>query len=162
MKQESIKLLNKGVADELSAVHQYMYFHFHCDDQGMDLLAALFKRTAIDEMKHVEKLSERILFLKGDVEMNAEQPVKKIRTVKEMLQCARGMEEESAGQYNKWAMECAENADAVSRQIFEDLIAEEEKHFDLFDNELTNIDKFGDSYLALQSVERSKSFGEIK
>ena len=38
MKQKSIDLLNKAVADELSAVHQYMYFHFHCDDQGLDLL----------------------------------------------------------------------------------------------------------------------------
>ena len=46
MHKESIKLLNKAAADELYAVHQYMYFHFHCDDQGYDLLASLFKRTA--------------------------------------------------------------------------------------------------------------------
>ena len=47
MHEKSIELLNKAVADELSAIHQYMYFHFHCDDQGYDLLAALFKKTAI-------------------------------------------------------------------------------------------------------------------
>ena len=68
--KKSIELLNKAVADELSAVHQYMYFHFHCDDQGLDLLASIFKKTGIDEMKHVEKLAERILFLNGDVDMN--------------------------------------------------------------------------------------------
>ena len=67
--EKSIELLNKAVADELSAVHQYMYFHFHCDHQGYDLLANLFKRTAIEEMMHIEKLSGRILFLKGDVEL---------------------------------------------------------------------------------------------
>ena len=156
MNEKSIDLLNKAVADELSAVHQYMYFHFHCDDQGMDLLANLFKRTAIGEMGHVEKLSERILFLKGDVEMNPDQPVKKIRTIKEMLELARSMEEESAKQYNLWANECSANNDAVSKQLFEALIAEEEKHFDQFDNELANITKFGDGYLALQSIERSK------
>jgi bacterioferritin len=50
-----------------SFVHQYMYFHFHCDDQGYDLLAALFKKTAIEEMMHVERYAERILFVKGDV-----------------------------------------------------------------------------------------------
>ena len=61
---KSIQLLNKAVADELLAIHQYMYFHFHCDDQGYDLLAGLFKKTAIEEMTHVEVLSERILFLK--------------------------------------------------------------------------------------------------
>jgi len=48
-----------------------MYFHFHRDDQGYDLLANLFKKTAIDEMIHIEQLAERILFLKGEVEMMA-------------------------------------------------------------------------------------------
>jgi bacterioferritin (cytochrome b1) len=63
------------VADELAAVHQYMYFHFHLDDQGFAPLAKLFKRTAIAEMGHVEALAERILFLKGDVPMKAAAPV---------------------------------------------------------------------------------------
>jgi len=54
------------------AVHQYMYFHFHCDDQGYDLLAGLFKRTAIEEMLHIERIAERILFLKDEVEMKIE------------------------------------------------------------------------------------------
>ncbi len=62
----SINLLNTAVADELQAVHQYMYFHFHLSDQGFNPLATLFKRTAIEEMGHVELLAERILFLKGD------------------------------------------------------------------------------------------------
>ena len=70
-KAKSIELLNRAVADELSAVHQYMYFHFHCDDQGYDLLALLFKQTAIEEMLHIERLAERILFLKGEVEIAA-------------------------------------------------------------------------------------------
>ena len=55
MHKKSIELLNKAIADELSAVHQYMYFHFHCDDQGYDLLAGLFKKTAIEEMMHIER-----------------------------------------------------------------------------------------------------------
>ncbi len=53
MKEKSIELLNKAVADELSAIQQYMHFHFHCDDQGYDLLAGLFRRTAIAEMMHI-------------------------------------------------------------------------------------------------------------
>lgn len=61
MHEKSIVLLNKALGDELAAIHQYLYFHFHCDDQGYDLLAALFKRTAIQEMAHVEKLADRIL-----------------------------------------------------------------------------------------------------
>lgn len=156
MHEKSIKLLNKAVADELSAVHQYMYFHFHCDDQGYDLLANLFKRTAIAEMLHIERLAERILFLKGEVEMTAASEVQKLPEVEEMLKLAAKMEEDSAREYNQWANECAANADSVSKQLFEGLVVEEETHFDQYDTELDNMKKFGPNYLALQSIERSK------
>ena len=157
MKQKSIDLLNKAVADELSAVHQYMYFHFHCDDQGYDLLANLFKRTAIEERLHIEQLAERILFLKGDVEMIASEEVKKIHDVKKMLEMAVSMEESSVRDYNLWANECSANADSVSKKLFETLVADEERHGDQYDNEMENLRKFGDNYLALQSIERSKN-----
>lgn len=157
MHEKSIELLNKAVADELTAVHQYMYFHFHCDDQGYDLLANLFKRTAIEEMLHIETLAERILFLKGEVEMLASGEVKKIHDVKEMLSLAGEMETSSFRDYNKWANECAQNADSVSKKVFEALVEDEERHFDQYDVEMENLKKFGDNYLALQSIERSKN-----
>ncbi len=157
MKTKSIELLNKAVADELSAVHQYMYFHVHCDDQGYDLLANLFKRTAIDEMLHIENISERILFLKGDVEMKASMAVQKIHDAKDMLKIATEMEIESAKDYNIWANECAQNADSVSKKLFETLVEDEERHFNQYDTEMENLKKFGNNYLALQSIERSKN-----
>ncbi|MEA4906496.1 MAG: bacterioferritin [Chloroflexi bacterium] len=157
MYEKSIELLNKGVADEMTAVHQYMYFHFHLDDQGYDLLAGMFKRTAIQEMGHIEKLAERILFLKGAVLMKESEDVKPIHDVKGMLELARSMEEQSARDYNHWAQECAANADSISKKIFEELVGDEERHFDQFDVELDKVEKFGDRYLALQSIERSKS-----
>jgi bacterioferritin len=157
MHEKSVTLLNAAVADELVAVHQYMYFHFHCDDQGYDLLAGLFKQTAIEEMLHVERLAERILFLKGDVEMVVGGDVQKIHDVEQMLQRARQMEEDSTKQYNQWANECGTNADAVSKKLFEDLVADEERHYDQYDEELDNMDRFGERYLALQSIERSKA-----
>ena len=157
MHKKSIELLNKAVADEIAATHQYMYFHFHCDDQGYDLLAGLFKRTAIEEMGHVEQLAERILFLKGEVEMVVSEEVQKIHDVREMLALARKLEEGSAAEYNLWANECATNADSVSKKMFEALVGDEERHFDQFDTEMENIDRFGERYLALQSIERSRS-----
>lgn len=157
MKEKSIELLNKAVSDELSAVHQYMYFHFHCDDQGYDLLANLFKRTAIEEMLHIELLADRILFLKGEIEMKASVDVNKTRDVKNMLKLAKGMEESSANDYNKWANECAQNSDSVSKKLFESLVEDEERHFSQYDDEAENMVKFGDNYLALQSIERSKT-----
>ena len=157
MHEKSIELLNKAVADELHAVHQYMYFHFHCDDQGYDLLAGLFKRTAIEEMGHVEVCAERILFLSGDVEMAFAAEVKKIQDVKEMLKMAKNMEEASAKDYNIWANECAANADSATKKVFEQLVLDEERHYDQYDQEMRNIEKFGERYLALQSIERSKN-----
>lgn len=157
MHEKSIELLNKAVADELSAVHQYMYFHFQCDDQGYDLLASLFKRTAIEEMMHIEKIADRILYLKGDVELKADQDVQKIHEVKGMLELVCSMEQGGIKIYNNWAMECASNADSVTRKLFEALVEDEERHYGQFDNERENLQKFGENYLALQSMERSKN-----
>jgi len=157
MKEKSIELLNRAIADELSAVHQYMYFHFHCDDLGYDLLSNLFKRTAIEEMMHVEQLAERVLFLKGEVEMKVSQQVQKIHDVKKMLDLAAKMETGSVKDYNEWAIECSKNADSMSKKIFEALVEDEELHFDQYDKEMENLEKFGDNYLALQSIERSKT-----
>ena len=159
MHEKSVVLLNEAVGDELSAVHQYMYWHFHCDDQGFDLLAGVFKRTAIEEMIHIEKIAERILFLKGDVEMVATDPVQKVTDVGKMLEMAAAMEEKSALDYNRMAMACAQNADSQSKQLFEELVADEERHFDQYDTELDNLARFGKDYLALQSMERARTRG---
>ena len=148
---KSIELLNEGVADELLAIHQYMYWHFHLDDQGFGPLAALLKRIAIVEMGHAEQLAERILFLKGDVEMVAAGGVERITEPEAILTKAAEMEQAAAATYNKFAILCSENADAASKQVFEGLVGDEEGHFDQFDQQLDNIKRFGLSYLALQS-----------
>ncbi|HTZ31152.1 MAG TPA: ferritin-like domain-containing protein [Methylomirabilota bacterium] len=150
-KAESIRLLNKGLADELQAVHQYMYFHFHLDDQGFKPLAQLFKRIAIQEMGHLELFAERILFLKGDVEMVPAGPVLKIVEPEAVLLKAKEMEIDSAKSYNAAALACSANSDAASKQIFERLVNDEERHSDLFEKQHDNIKRFGPSYLALQS-----------
>jgi bacterioferritin len=150
-RDESIKLLNQAVADELQAVHQYMYFHFHLDDQGLAPLSELFRRTAIEEMGHVERLAERILFLKGDVVMASAGPVEPIREPEAILAKAMQMEEMGVVDYNRAALECSKNADSVSKQLFEALVADEERHLDAFEKQMDNVRRFGLSYLALQS-----------
>jgi bacterioferritin len=89
--------------------------------------------------------------------MVAAMEVQKIHDVKEMLIKARKMEEESIRDYNIWANETSNNNDFGSRKVFEGLIEKEERHFDQFDIEIANMEKFGDNYLALQSIEGSKS-----
>ncbi|MDR1653482.1 MAG: bacterioferritin [Prevotellaceae bacterium] len=153
---KSIELLNRAVADEMTALNQYMYFHFLLEDMGYELLSSYFKRTAIAEMRHVERLAERILFLKGEVEMRASENVDKIHDVERMLKKAEQLESDTITNYNKWAREAADAADAATKKLFEDLIGEEEEHQDRFDTEIDNLHNFGDNYLALQSIENSK------
>lgn len=150
---KSIDLLNKGVADELQASLQYMYWHFHLDDHGFAPLATMLKRIAITEMRHVETLAERILFLKGDIEMAPAGPVEKLTDPEAILKRAAEMEMEAVKEYNQFALECNANADAVSKQVFESLVADEEGHYEEFDKQMDNIKRFGISYLALQAFE---------
>jgi bacterioferritin len=151
-RKKSIELLNRAVADELAAVHQYMYFHFHLDDQGFSPLAMLYKRTAIEEMMHIERLAERILFLKGEVELVPSEPVEKTTDPQQVLAKAVAMEQQSIKDYNEAAKECTAQSDAQSKQLFEALIADEERHMDQFDKQMENIRRFGPSYLALQAM----------
>ena len=153
--KKSIELLNKGVADELQAVHQYMYWHFHLADQGFGPLATMFKRIAIQEMGHVERLAERIIFLKGDVEMVAAGPTEKVTDPQKIVAKAGEMEREAVTVYNQFALQAGQSADAGTKQVFEALVDDEEGHFDQFDKQLENIKRFGPNYLALQSFEKT-------
>jgi len=159
-REKSIELLNKAIAEEMTAVNQYMYFHFLLEDMGYDYLAKYFKRTSIAEMIHVEKLAERILFLKGEVELRSSKAVEKIHDVKTMLEKAEQMETDTILNYNAWAKECGDSSDAVSKKLFENLLIEEEEHQDQFDTEIDNMNNFGEKYLALQSIEHSKKASE--
>lgn len=155
-REKSIELLNLAVAEEMTAVNQYMYFHILLEDMGYDYLAAYFKRTSIKEMIHVEKFAERILYLKGELELRASKRVEKIHDVKAMLDLANQMELDAIANYNEWAKICAAESDSASKKLFESIILEEEEHQDQFDTEIDNMAKFGDHYLALQSIAHSK------
>jgi bacterioferritin len=82
-------------------------------------------------------------------------PVEPINEPQQMLAKASRMEDESARDYNQSAIECGANADSVSKQMFEQLVRDEEGHFDEYDKQLDNINRFGPSYLALQSFNRT-------
>ena len=153
MYEKSIELLNTAIADELSAIHQYMYFHFRLDDLGYAPLANLMKMTAIEEMQHAEMIAERILFLGGDVEMKVGREVEKIHDAEAMLKKADALEQDAIKMYNLFANECAQNADSGTKKLFEELVAAEEGHWDQFDQQSEHVQRFGEQYLALQSFQ---------
>ena len=158
---KSVELLNKAIAEEELALHQYMYFHFVLDDMGYDVLANIFKRIAIEEMRHVEAFAERILFLGGDVELGKlPRPIEKIHDPKEMLEWAMQSESEAIDMYSQWAIEVVQtDRDLGTEQLFKKVVMDEERHFEIFETEFLNLQKFGDQYLAQQAMERSRRMG---
>ena len=153
---KTITLLNNAVGDELSAIHQYMYFHFQAKHQGYEMLSVLFIRTAITEMRHVESLAERILKLEGNIVMKASKIVEPITTPKEMLELAIVMENESAADYTEYAFECSLNGDTISKQLFESLLHDEQRHGEQYENEMAEINKFGIDFLSAHSAEKRR------
>jgi len=149
----SIELLNEAIADELGAIHQYMYFHFRLDDLGYAPLANLLKQTAIAEMLHAERIAERILFLGGEVEMRVGRDVEKIHDAREMVKRAKQLELEAIDMYNRFAVEAGNLPDSGSKKLFESLVDDEERHYDQFDQQTEHIERFGEQYLALQSFQ---------
>ncbi len=160
-RQKSIDLLNAAVAGELTALHQYMYFHFHLEDMGYKPLADMFHKIAIDEMKHVELFAERILYLGGDVVMKLQKPVEYIKDdVAKMLEYSDGLETNTIAEYNEAAKVCAQEGDNVTKRIFEDVLAQEENHEDIFGTEGDNLGRFGNTLLALNAIETTKENAE--
>lgn len=152
-KPDSIStLLTRAVATELQAVHQYRYFQFRLDDQGLKRLAGLFERIALEEMGHVQLAAERILRLNGTLEFAPAGPVENIDEPEAMLVKAMAMEVDSSWAYNHAAASPALAADAVTRRIFERMVADEEGHFAEFERQRDNIKRLGLGYLALESL----------
>ena len=151
--QVSIDLLNDAVGKEIAASLQYMYFHTHFEDARYRYLSRIMREISIAEMRHIEEFSDRILFLEGDVDMNAAFRTRQITDVKEMLAFAVQLEQSTIDSYNEASRVASEHNDAVTHKMFQDIIAEGEWHVR---TELQNLTDYGEEYLALQSVAASK------
>ena len=107
-------------------------------------------------MRHIEEFSDRIMFLQGDVDMNASFRTKQVTDAKEMLRLAMQLEQSTIDSYNEASRIAAEHKDAVTHKMFQDIIVEEEEHLDTFRTELQHMLDYGEEYLALQSAAGSK------
>lgn len=154
--QVSIDLLNDAVGKEIATSLQYMYFHTHFEDDRYQYLSKIMREISIAEMRHIEEFSDRILFLQGDVDMNASFRTRQVTDVKEMLRMAMQLEQSTIDSYNEASRIASENKDAVTYKMFQDIIGEEEQHLDTFRTELQNLIDYGEEYLALQSAAGSK------
>mgnify|MGYP000441771968 CR=1 FL=1 len=160
--QVSIDLLNDAVGKEIATSLQYMYFHTHFEDDRYQYLSKIMREISIAEMRHIEEFSDRIMFLQGDVDMNASFRTKQVTDAKEMLRLAMQLEQSTIDSYNEASRIAAEHKDAVTHKMFQDIIVEEEEHLDTFRTELQHMLDYGEEYLALQSAAGSKHTAKIK
>ena len=145
---KDIAILNEALKAELTAITQYMAQHYELEDQDFGKLATKLKETAIVEMKHAEKLAERILFLNGEPTSKPDGVAKKGQEITEMLKTDIGLESGAIKMYNEAAMVCAAEKDQISKDLFEELLKDEEGHVNMFDNIKDHVDKIGAPYLA--------------
>jgi bacterioferritin len=122
--------------------------HYELEDSDFGKLASKFKEIAIAEMKHAEKLAERILFLKGEPTSKPDGIPKKGQKIAEMLNTNMALEAAAIKMYNEAAVVCAAEKDQISKELFEELLKEEEDHFNYFENVKDHLDKLGTAYLA--------------
>ena len=146
--QKVIDVLNKARAMELQAIHQYMNQHYNLDDLDYGELAAKIKLIAIDEMRHAEMFAERIKELGGEPVTGHDGTVKKGQSVEGIFPFDANLEDDTIEVYNQFLLVCRENGDSISMKIFEEIIDEEQMHYNYFDSVDNHIKKLGDTYLA--------------
>jgi len=148
MSKKVIDLLNGARSRELTAISQYMAQHYELEDKDFGKLGSKLKEIAIQEMKHAEKLAERILYLKGDPTSKPDGVAKKGQKIPEMLTTNIGLEAQAIKMYNDASVVCAAEKDQISKEVFEELLKDEEDHLNTFENIKDHVDKLGASYIA--------------
>jgi bacterioferritin len=147
-----IELLNEALRNELTATNQYW---LHCrmlDNWGVKRLAAFERGESIDEMKHADRLAERILFLDGLPNFQLMGRLRIGETVEEVLRADLELEMEALAQLRGAIQHCEGVRDYVSRDLFAEILANEEAHVDALEQQFVMIESMGlANYIQLQS-----------
>ncbi len=144
-----IELLNKALYNELTAINQYFLHAKMLKNWGLKELAEHEHHESIDEMKHADKLAERILFLDGLPNFQALGKLRIGENPREVLECDLALELEALPLLREAIAYCETANDYVSRQLFADILDSEEEHIDWIETQLSLIARVGEqNYLA--------------
>ena len=148
---EVIELLNDVLTGELTAINQYFLHAKMCENWGYKRLAAHVRDESIDEMKHAETLTERILYLEGIPNLQRLSPLRIGETVPEQLGNDLAVEMAALQRLNEGIGLCTRLGDNGTRELLEDILVEEEHHVDWLETQLETIRQIGlEHYLAQQ------------
>ena len=147
-----IELLNEALRNELTAVNQYWLHYRLLDSWGVRRLAEFERHESIDEMKHADRLTERILFFNGLPNFQMLGRLRIGETVEEILRADLELEMEALTQLREAIRHCEEVRDYVSRDLFAEILRNEEEHVDTLERHFEMIERMGlQNYIQLQS-----------
>jgi bacterioferritin len=138
-----INTLNSLLADELTAVNQYMVHSEMCENWGYGKLGEAIQKRAVEEMKHAEKLISRILFLEGIPIVTNLKKITIGADVPKMFTNDHGLEVVAIKSYNSAIAICGDAKDFATREILEGILNEEDKHIDNIEEVQDEIKQMG-------------------
>lgn len=149
--EQVLRLLNEILKAELTAINQYFVHAKMCENWGYLRLAEYSRNESIDEMKHAEMLMNRILFLDGTPNMSELFRINVGQNVKAQLENDLTLEMGAIPRLNEAIKVATEVGDNASRELFKEILVDEEKHVDWLEGQLHIIKEIGfDNYLAQQ------------
>src|SRR5690242_15018441 len=147
-----IELLNEALKNELTAINQYFLHYRMLDHWGVKRLAKFEYDESIDEMKHADRLAERILFLDGLPNFQMLGRLRIGETVEEVLKGDLALELDAVKQLKGAIAHCEAVRDYVSRDLFADILASEEEHVDTLERQFDMIERMGlENYIQLNA-----------
>ncbi len=148
-----IEHLNKALYNELTAINQYFLHAKMLKNWGLKELAEHEYHESIDEMKHADKLSERILFLDGLPNFQALGKLRIGENPRELLECDLALELEALPPLKAGIVHCEQVGDYVSRMLFADILKSEEEHIDWLETQLALIARIGEQNYLQTKIE---------
>lgn len=147
-----IEFLNQVLQNELTAVNQYWLHYRMLDNWGVSKLADYERHESIDEMKHADKLAERILFLEGLPNFQKLGRLRIGETVEEVLKADLALEHDALPVLKDAIAHCEQVRDFVSRELFASILDSEEEHVDYLETQFEMIARMGvQNYVQLNS-----------
>ena len=148
---EVIKVLNEVLRKELTGINQYFIHSKMCKNWGYEVLAGVHWKESIDEMKHADLLTERILFLEGVPNITAYDKILVGSTVRQQLENDMGLEQAALTVLRPGIKTCLDAQDDATRELLEHIVVDEEHHIDWIESQVHQIDEVGlQNYLAQQ------------
>lgn len=144
-----IERLNEALFLELGAVNQYWLHYRLLDDWGFKRLANKERAESIEEMHHADRIIERIIFLEGHPNLQKVGALRIGQNVKEVLEADLAGEYDARTSYKKSREICVEVGDYVTKQLFDELLKDEEGHIDFLETQLELLAKIGEERYGL-------------